>query len=207
MEPQRKSTQEVEIDHLLAEEFSCDASFVGRFLSACGLSCPEFRVMSVIPEPSLGGEDFGDLLVEGEADGLRVAILIEDKITAGPALRQAGRYAAHAERMRGQGWDRVWCILVAPAAYRGERTLYDASVDLETVAELLWSSDPGRLAYRRGILGRALEKRATWGVKVPDVALHQMKSDYLDFVAHWCAAEGLTFSFPPFATATTTATP
>jgi len=30
----RKSAQEVEIDHLLAEEFNCDPSFEERFLKA-----------------------------------------------------------------------------------------------------------------------------------------------------------------------------
>jgi hypothetical protein len=40
----RKSAQDVEIDHLLAEEFFCDPSFADRFMLFCGLSCPGFRV-------------------------------------------------------------------------------------------------------------------------------------------------------------------
>lgn len=195
-EPLRKSSQEVEIDHLLAEEFECDPSFGERFLSACSLPGQRFRTVSVLAEPSLGGDGFGDLLVHGEMDGHRVALLIEDKITAGPATRQAERYAAHASRMLFQGWDRVWCILVAPKAYIGERSLYDAGVDLETVAGLLQSSDPVRLAYRQGIISRAVSKRAASGVRIPDLGLHQLKSDYLDFVAAWCAAEGLDLTFP-----------
>jgi hypothetical protein len=197
LEPQRKSAQEVEIDHLLAEEFSCDPSFAGRFVSAAGLNCPGFRAVTVAPEPSLGGEGFGDLLVKGDADGLRVALLIEDKITAGPSVRQAERYARHAERMRGQEWDQVWCILVAPAAYRGERKCYDASVDLESVAELLQSPDPVRLAYRRKIIRRAIEKRAASGVQISDLKLHRLKTDYVKFVSDWCDTEGLTLSLPP----------
>ncbi|RUM95119.1 hypothetical protein EET67_25110 [Pseudaminobacter arsenicus] len=199
MEGLRKSAQEVEIDHLLAEEFSCDASFAGRFLSACRpqLSCPDFRVSMAVPGPSLGGEGFGDILVEGDAGELRVALLIEDKITAGPGVRQAERYLAYAERMRGMGWDQVWCILAAPASYRGEREEYDASIDLETVARLLRSPDLKRVAYRRAIIERALRKRATSGVTIPDPALHRMKADYLHFVARWCAAEDLALSFPP----------
>lgn len=195
----RKSAQEVQIDHLLAEEFSCDPSFVGRFLLACRprIFCPGFRVLAAVPEPSLGGEGFGDLLIDGKVDELRVALLIEDKIAAGPGIRQAARYSAHAERMRSLGWDRVWCILAAPAAYRGERESYDTSINLETVAELLRSPDPVRLDYRRAIIGRALSKRAESGVKIPDIALHRMKADYLSFVAEWSKTEGLALSFPP----------
>ena len=85
----RKMAQEVEIDHLLAEEFACDPEFCVRFISACGIDAPGFRVESVIAEFSLGGEGFGDLLVTGQAEVGRVALLVEDKVTAG---------AAHAKR-------------------------------------------------------------------------------------------------------------
>jgi hypothetical protein len=195
----RKSAQEVEIDHLLAEEFSCDPTFVERFLLACHppVHCPGLRVISTVPEPRLGGEGFGDLLIEADANGLRVALLIEDKVTASPASRQAERYSRHADRMRNQGWDRVWSILAAPAAYSRERTKFAASIDLETVAELLQSPDPVRLEYRRGIIGRALKKRAQQGVQIPDTILHQMKAEYVDWMTSWCAAEGLALSFPP----------
>ena len=174
----RKSAQEVEIDHLLAEEFNCDPSFAERFVTACGLSCAGFQVSAAIPEPSLGGEGFGDLLVDGTADGLKVAFLIEDKITAGPAVRQAERYAAHANWLRDQGWDRVWTVLVAPSSYCGERSGYDVSVDLEKVATILRSPEPTRLAYRRGIIERALEKKASTGVRVPDTAMYRLKAAY-----------------------------
>lgn len=192
----RKSAQEAEIDHLLAEEFSCDPSFAERFIEACGLFCPDYKVSAAIPEPSLGGEGFGDLLVDGTGNGLKVAFLIEDKITAGPAVRQAKRYAAHASWMRDQGWDRVWTILVAPAAYRGERDEYDASIDLEEVASILRSPDPMRLTYRREIIERALAKKASTGVKIPDLALHHLKSAYLKYASGWCVENEFTLEFP-----------
>lgn len=193
----RKSAQEVEIDHLLAEEFHCDPSFGARFLSACGLPGIGYQTREALAEPSLGGQGFGDLLIEGDIKDRRIAILVEDKITAGPSVRQAERYAAHAARMRDQGWDQVWTVLVAPAAYRGERESYDASLDLETLVDLLNSPDPKRLAYRRGIIERALDKRAKSGVKIPDIKLHKLKSEYLEFVTAWCARERFSAQFPP----------
>lgn len=192
----RKSSQEIEIDHLLAEEFSCDPSFAERFASACGLSCSGFQVSAAIAEPSLGGEGFGDLLVDGTARGLKVAFLVEDKITAAPAVRQAERYAAHANWLRGRGWDRVWTILVAPASYRGERAGYDANVDLETIASIMSSPDPVRLAYRRAIIERALAKKITAGVRVPDVALYELKAAYFRYASGWLARENLDLQFP-----------
>lgn len=193
----RKSAQEVEIDHLLAEELACDPAFVGRFLEACGLPCDGLTVTGTTAEPSFGGDGFGDLLVEGATpEGLKVALLVEDKITAGPAVRQAERYAAFANLLRGLGFDRVWTILVAPASYRGERDRYDAFVSLETLAKLIASPDPARTTYRRAVIERALEKKASTGVQVPDPALHRLKAAYLDFAAVWCAREGLALAFP-----------
>ena len=135
----RKSSQEVEIDHLLAEEFECDPNISERFATACGLRFRTFQVQEVTPEPSLAGDNYGDLMVEAEMDGQRVAFLIKDKITARAPPRQAARYTACAGRLRREGWSRVITVLVAPRSNRGERDQYDESVDLEAVTEMLAS--------------------------------------------------------------------
>ncbi len=192
----RKSSQEVEIDHLLEEEFLCDPGFAGRFLAACGLEDCSLEVHDAIAQPSLSGEGFGDLLVEGACEGTRIALLVEDKITAGPALRQAERYARHAARMRDDGWDEVWTILVAPSSYRLRRDAYDFSVDLEKVAEIMQASDPRRLAHRRAIIARAIEKKQSTGVQMSDERMKEFRVQYLDHVAHWCAGAGVVFVFP-----------
>ena len=74
--------------------------------------------------------------------------------------------------------------------------LYDAKLNLEAAAGLLSSADPALLAYRRGIIERALEKRFSSGVKIPDVALHRLKADYLAHVSEWCRAEDYSLAFP-----------
>ena len=58
----RKASQEVEIDQLLAEEFECDPGFAERFANACGLRFTTLEVESAVPEPSLGGDGYGDPL-------------------------------------------------------------------------------------------------------------------------------------------------
>jgi len=196
METLRKSSQEVEIDHLLAEEFCCDPGFADRFLSECGLSEPGFLVKEAIPEPSLGSAGFGDLLVKGSAQGRGVALLIEDKITAHPATRQAARYGEYAERLRSEGWEAVYCILVAPANYTGERERFDAALDLEVIADLLEATDPTRLAYRQRIIRRAIAKKNASGVRVPDPSLRILRSQYLEFARVWCARQDVALTFP-----------
>lgn len=195
----RKSSQEIEIDHLLAEEFCCDPVFSARFAGACGLRFDAFRVTDVAPEPRLD-EGYGDLLVKAEMDGARAALLIEDKITAGPATRQAEHYAAHARRMRQEGWD-VTTVLVAPRSYRGERGSYDASVDLEDIAEMLRSPDEYRQNYRRSIIARALRKKSATGVQHPDAALHRLHSDYREWIQERCAGKDFPYEFPPLSDA------
>jgi hypothetical protein len=192
----RKSAQEVELDNLLAEEFSCDRSFAARFIKKCKLPCPKFKVCEVIVEPSLGGEGFGDLLVYGTAKGQKVAFLIEDKITAGPAVRQFERYALHASRLRRQGWDQVYTVMVAPESYRGERSKYNAYIDLEKVAKILRSPDRRRLKYRRGIIERAIAKKASTGVQILDEALRKLKAEYLSYALQWCTDQNFTLEFP-----------
>lgn len=192
----QKSSQEAEIDHLLAEEFCCDPRFSACFAAACGLRFETFRVRKAVPEFSLGGEGYGDLLVKAEMDGQRAAVLIEDKITASAPPRQAACYAAHAERLRLEGWDSVVTVLVAPSTYRGERDQYDASIDLEAVADMLDSPDPLRRDYRRKIIARALEKKAATDVANPDPAVHRLHADYLNWIGDRCAEQARPYEFP-----------
>ena len=192
----RKSPQETEIDHLLAEEFHCDPVFSERFAAACGLEFDSLRVTDAVPEFSLEAGGYGDLLVKADMDGRRIALLIEDKITAGPAPRQAERYAEHAGQLRRQGWDRVVTVLVAPGSYRGERDGYEASVALEAVMEMLRSPDRRRLDWRRDIIGRALRKKASTGVQNPDAAMHQLHSAYLDWLGEGRSGQVLSLEFP-----------
>ena len=191
----QKQSQEIEIDHLLDEEFNCDPGFGSRFATACGLEFETLQVLKSISQPSLGN-GYGDLLVEAEMDGERIAFLIEDKITAGAQPDQAKRYDEHANHMCQDGWDRVVTVLVAPRSYQGERDLYDTSVDLETVAEMLASPNIRRREYRRGIIARALKKKAATGVQIPDHAMHKLHIDYLASTERWLSTSGCRLQFP-----------
>ena len=87
-------------------------------------------------------------------------------------------------------------VLVAPRSYLGERDMYDKSVNLETVAEMLDSPNLRRREYRRGIIARALKKKAASGVQVPDHAMHKLHSDYLASTERWLSTSGCRLQFP-----------
>jgi hypothetical protein len=197
----RKSSQEVELDHLLAEEFACDPHFISRFFQACGLECETGPVTEVIAEPSLGGSGFGDLLVECAGNGRRVALLIEDKITASPAARQAERYRTYASALRSRGWTDVFCIVVAPEAWKGDKEFYDAHLPLEKLGELLQASSQTRLDWRKAIIERALNKYRSTGVKSPDTVVMAFKVSYLTKAGEWARDNDIPLSFPPLRSA------
>ena len=86
-----KPSRESEIDYLLAEEFECDPVFAELFAADCGLRFETFEVLSAIVRTTpLSGSVEIDLLVKAKLDGRLAALLIEDKITAGPAARRSG---------------------------------------------------------------------------------------------------------------------
>lgn len=196
----RKSSREAELDHLFAEEFLCDPGFVERYLAACGIDIPAMVVDHVVEQPSLGGSGFGDLLIQGripDAEHTRITLLIEHKIDAAAALRQAARYRAYADRLRSEGEQMVCTVLCAPASYQGEREEYDAFIDLLTASQIMRSESPARLAHRRGIVERALQKKASQGVRNPDPLVRDLRAAYLDYMAERFASDESAPSFPP----------
>ena len=87
-------------------------------------------------------------------------------------------------------------VLVAPRSYHGERDGYEVKVDLEAVMEMLRSPDRRRLAWRRGIIERALRKKASTGVRNPDDALHLLHSDYRQWAKERCTASNRPLPVP-----------
>ncbi|WP_136661556.1 hypothetical protein [Nitratireductor sp. XY-223] len=150
----------------------------------------------VIPQPELHVGGSGDLLVDAEIDGTRAGLLIEDKIDASAAVRQADRYAEHAKYMRcNKGYTRVVTVLVAPARYVGESGKYEFKVNLEEVAEMIDSPSPGRRDYRRNIIERALEtaKREP----EPDPKMLELHKAYRKCMEEMSRDGEQEFVFPP----------
>ena len=197
----QKSSKEDELDLVFAEEFSCDRGFVDRYIRLILETNPQlaefpmFDVEKVTPQPRLREGGYGDLFVLGRSEAGRTALLIEHKITAGPAFRQADRYRGHAEHLREQGWI-VLTVLAAPQSYSGESSLYDARIALESAIGIIQGEDTRRAKYRKDRLLRAIEKKNSSGVQIHDEAVHRLHVAYAEASAHYCIAIGLQFVFP-----------
>jgi hypothetical protein len=93
--PQRRSIQEFRIDFLLEEEFACNIDYLRSFVERCGLAY-EPQSLPEVTHESRRGPTWIDLLVEfrvtHSAKDVRLALLVEDKITAPPQPYQAERY-------------------------------------------------------------------------------------------------------------------
>ncbi|MQT11483.1 hypothetical protein [Segnochrobactrum spirostomi] len=180
----RKLAQEVEIDHLLSEEFACDPGFLPRFLAACDIPAPTAEVIDVVPEPVLGGLGYGDLLVlykTSDDTSRPSSILIENKINSAPGNRQAARYQEYANIQTASNWHYCRIILVAPQNYIGERSEFDAFISYESIMRIMENASESRLLYRRAILQRAIIKQSTSGVGIPDQDMLQLRRDYHSF--------------------------
>ncbi|ADM09292.1 hypothetical protein PB2503_06122 [Parvularcula bermudensis HTCC2503] len=150
----------------------------------------------VIIHPKLKSGGYADLLVHASGDGLKYALLIEHKIGAGPATRQAKRYADHAEYLRSKGV-KAATLLIAPQNYVGEKDDYDKSFSLEEMIEIMSSKDNLRLKYRRKRIKAAIKKQASSGVQIPDIAVKELHIRYKEVAEEWCRRESVSFQFPP----------
>lgn len=194
---ERKSAQEVEIDRLLAEEFECEPGFVADFIQHTAPDLAGLLVEKAIPEPKLSEGGFGDLLIEGRIGDAKVALLIEDKITAGPTFRQAERYKLHKDHLLRNGYSAVSTLLVAPRGYSGESADYEHFLALEDIIPLLRNDSPKRLRFRRDILKRAITKKNTSGVRLHDEGTRQLREAYTRQAEAISASHDIPLIFPP----------
>jgi len=95
----------------------------------------------------------------------------------------------------------VFCIVVAPEAWKGDKELYDAHLPLERLGEILQSSSPARLDWRKSIIERALNKHRSTGVMSPDTVVMAFKVSYLTKAGEWARDKGVPLTFPPLRTA------
>lgn len=200
--PQYRSIQEQRIDFLLEEEFACNIDFLRSFVAQCGLACEPQLLPEKVLHESRHGSTWIDLLVIFEAIGpkqedVRVALLVEDKITAPPQPDQAERYKNVGHAGLGTLWDEFRTVLVAPHAYQGEKGKFQAFVALEDVAVWLSPHDPIRADFRRDRIAAAIEKKNKSGVQNPDLAMTEFKNRYYDYIQKFNLEHGTDFFMKP----------
>ena len=190
-----KPAKEEELDLIFAEEFSCDPNFTLQYFREAFPAIGNVKIEDVAIQPKLHDGGYGDLLVLAKANGKSHALLIEHKISAGPAPEQAERYRNHATHLRSEGRS-VVTALVAPRAYVGETKKYDLRLNLEDVIKFMANPEEARLAYRKARVMRAIEKKNATGVQVPDERVLKLRRKYYQTAERFCASSQIPLSFP-----------
>src|SRR5262249_7297733 len=133
-----RSIQEFFIDLLLEEEFTVDPAFLQAFVDACHspfLVKAAERVSHSVSDKN-GEADLVVIVAVERPNGetAKLALLIEDKITAGFQPGQAERYRKRGEDGLSEGrWDSYVTVLVAPSAYIPHAHGFDTAISLEQI--------------------------------------------------------------------------
>ena len=198
-----RSIQEFRLDFFLEEEFNVDPDFTAQFCSACGLGNVATNVERTVHSMSdkFGEADLVVLLGATWPQGAhkRVALLLENKITAGLQPNQAERYRKRGDNgIAGGLWDKFVTVLVAPQAYIDSRpdAGFMQAVSIESIKTWIATSDAIRRAFKLARLDEAIAKKSVTGVQVVDPDMTSFRKEYYDFLQGWNERHGTGFVLP-----------
>jgi hypothetical protein len=173
------TVQEIHIDFLLQEEFSVDPQFLRSFVGAAGEHWTPLAVEHVRHSVS---DQYGEadlVVIFRDTAGLRVAMLIEDKIRAAFQVGQAERYLKRGEHGRiSREWDSYLTVLVAPASYIKAGHGFQAAVSLEQIISYLSPAESKRQAFKAQAIADAIRKATETGVQVVDDTVTAFRTSY-----------------------------
>jgi hypothetical protein len=194
-----RSIQEFQIDFFLEEEFNADPMFAKQFVAACQ---PTLRFASVEKVTHSVSDKYGEadlvVIVNGNQPSgeiARLALLIEDKITAGFQPDQAGRYRARGVEGKEQGlWTCFKTVLVAPSAYIARGHGFDAALSLEQTKEWICPADLARRRFKIAKIEEAIAKKNATGVQIVDLEMTSFRSDYYACLQEFNTRESTDFT-------------
>jgi hypothetical protein len=197
-----RSIQEFWMDFLLEEEFSVTSDFTCNFLFACDPAL-KYRSTDRVAHSVSDKHGEADLVVLLSAirnpdQSERLALLIEDKITAAFQPQQAERYRNRGNAGKNDGlWDSFLTILVAPQAYIPVGHGFDAAIPFERIKDWLCLSDPARRAFKLRRIDEAISKKNATGVQVVDAEMTAFRAAYYDYLHSFNAGHGTDFAMRP----------
>lgn len=155
---------ERDLDLILLEELSSDTGFLAWFvkhldLVNCTLLYAEHSAWDVDDDEKWGETDVRAFV---ESDGIRIAILIEDKIEAQFTDRQAERYQERAAKLVERGdADKSLAVLCAPQSYLDgvpADDSWDKRISFEAVLEWFDAFPGFRASWRARVMKSCLER-------------------------------------------------
>jgi hypothetical protein len=175
---------ERDVDLLIIEEFAASKMFAALFLQR--LSIDEYEIVSIshsVMHSYLGESDISIVLQVGNQ---RLAVLIENKISAIAMPQQYQRYVERGqEGVRKGEYDRFEVFITAPNKYLSsnqEAQKYPYSVSYEFMLEYFSANDDARSQIKATLLEQAIERAKVPYQVIPNESVTMFWNQYIDYV-------------------------
>ena len=153
-----ESILERDVDLILLEELSTDATFCQWFTAKLALPSPS-AINGAWRSISAFGLGETDILFSYQANEKKIFVLIENKLDADFQNEQFIRYEKRAqEYMANYECDWAFTVLIAPKLYCENQTDFENSLTYESIAEKFESVGTKRSTFKSQLLRIAVEK-------------------------------------------------
>ena len=149
------------MDMLFLEEFACSGEFLKIFTDKTGIGVADVRSLYSSKTDARLGES--DITVVVEAEGIKQALLIEDKIDAIAMPDQAGRYFQRGEKGTNDGeYEKFHVFIIAPQEYldlNSEAQKYQYQIPYEQILGYFEKLGGPRAEFKIRQIKQAIEKQ------------------------------------------------
>lgn len=188
MNPDRfvASIAERDIDLLILEELSVNDTFCEWFCTqvfGSGLFAERVGVWHSVVHAQHGESDLQ--FVFNDVEGVRTAVLIENKINAPPMPEQGARYHLRGEAgIANEDWEVYRTCVIAPEQYLRSALhdqIYEAEISYERVQGFFVRAGDDRSAYKARIIQEAIDQRRRGYQMVANEVMTQFVYAYADY--------------------------
>lgn len=174
---------ERDIDMLIAEEIVSNYDFFNLFLNKIGKKCEKVFKVEISKTHQKYGES--DVTVIYNFEGVKHALLIEDKIDAIAMDNQYGRYVKRGEiGIQNKEYTCFDVFIVAPEVYlisNGEAQKYPNHMSYENLIAYFEKKNDIKSSFQESKLRRAIIKKETGYNMIADDAVTSYRNQYIDY--------------------------
>ncbi len=190
--------RESTLDQLLVEEFALSAEFASWFLRCVTRRIHQnVRVLHAAQSVVSDGRETDVEVLYQLSDGVRLMLLVENKILAAMQPYQLEDYRSRGDRKVKAGiCDQVLVVLCAPAVRIREQgeVSADAVVSHEDIRDYFMAEQSVRGAFRAEVFRRSIEKKRGRAVSDAD---NEVSAFWVKYLARAAASEFNFWSNPP----------
>lgn len=187
---------ERDMDMLISEEIVSSPDFLALFLHKVGIDSASVRSVELSKTDVGLGES--DITVIIEANGLKVGLLIEDKIDAIAMPDQSARYTLRGNKGVTSGdYSKFYVFIVAPSKYlsnNDEAGKYPNQISYEELLQYFKLKKDSRSCFKAQQLEQAIHKQKTGYQVIEDTAVTEFWARYSDYQKTHCPNVWLIYS-------------